>query len=540
MADLDRTQFAEFILAHGKTICWSGESFEQSQPELLQQLKSLGATITTLQHYNNSPLQSTVDGPHVLILDEDDTMPCWTAPEWCTVFVLPGSKDPMEHKPWRHAENRDHETFLWENDMWKQLNWRGNQATMLKPWNQNADKLFQHQILGVHPEMSKYWDRIHPVYAGASEEHVLHKIPLFESVNMIEKAIGKGKDIIIFSNADEALQPHSIHMAHRIIDAIDYMPKNSWFMLTAALDGEESYINLCNIMGIEPKMHILSGHRFENVTKDSMYMGYPDRSQDFTNHPYWQGREYQIGKRDKKLLCFNRMPRWQRARMVGFLFEHDLVKDSYVSFQVNENTEQFERRQDWIIEDNPRVSDEFRQDPYISNIYKYWEQLPLVLNRTVERDNPVDINDDDLKYFDNSYFSVVNETNFYHCLDGTGGRPISCVHTDGVFISEKVYKPIAHRHPFVVAGINGTLKYLRKAGYKTFAPIINENYDMISNDEERLRALESEILRLASLSDDEWIDMQHRLKPIIDHNYNHFLGIKKLNTTKFNVDYLVG
>ena len=264
-------------------------------------------------------------------------------------------------------------------------------------------------------------------------------------------------------------------------------------------------------------------------------MEYPNRSQDFTEHPHWQGREYQIGKRDKKLLCFNRMPRWQRARMVGFLFEHDLVKDSYVSFQVNKNAEQFITREDWLIEDNLKVTEEFRQEPYISNIYKYWEQLPLVLNRTVERDNPVDINDDDLKYFDNSYFSVVNETNFYHCLDGTGGRPISCVHTDSVFISEKVYKPIAHRHPFIVAGINGTLKYLREVGYRTFHPIINEDYDLIVDDEERLKAIEKEVLRLATLDDDTWLQLQEQLKPIIDHNYNHILKIKKLNTTKFDV-----
>jgi hypothetical protein len=98
-----------------------------------------------------------------------------------------------------------------------------------------------------------------------------------------------------------------------------------------------------------------------------------------------------------------------------------------------------------------------------------------------------------------------------------------------------LYKPIAHRHPFIVAGLNGTLKYLRDVGYKTFHPIINEDYDLIVDDEERLQAIEKEVLRLATLDDDTWLQLQEQLKPIIDHNYNHILKIKKLSTTKFDV-----
>jgi hypothetical protein len=158
-----------------------------------------------------------------------------------------------------------------------------------------------------------------------------------------------------------------------------------------------------------------------------------------------------------------------------------------------------------------------------------------VLNRTSGRDNPVDINVEDAGYFDNSYFSVVNETNFYHNLIDTGTRPCCCIHTDGVFISEKVYKPIAHRHPFIVAALPGTLKYLRVVGYKTFEGLFNEDYDTIKDDNDRHVAIEQEILRLTNLTDDEWLELQVKLKPIIDYNYNHFLSLKKLNTTDYDL-----
>ena len=538
MEHIDNTKFAEFILGYGKTVCYAGEDFERDQPELNKQLIDLGATITLPDVYATTQDRLNVDGPPVMIVDEKYVKADFISPEWCTIFVIP-SEENTNVKPWRERfDTFDHESFMWVDNQWQRQSHRHNhKAKHIVPWSQDGDVLFQKQILGVHPELAIYWDRIFPVYAGACIDNVLWRIPIRETVSMIEKAIGDGKDIIIFTNADEALQPHSIHMAHRIIDMIGHMPMSSWYMLTASLDGQASYHNLCHIMKQEPRMNILSGYRFENVIKDSMYCEHPGRSQDFTEHPHWKGREFKIGKRDKKLLCFNRMPRWQRARMVGFLYEHDLIKDSFVSFSLEpENAEVMGTKESWDLKNNMEVLEEFREEPYMYNIYKNWEDLPLVLNRTVDRDNPVDINDDDLQYFDNSYFSVVNETNFYHCLDGNSHRPISCVHTDGVFISEKLYKPIAHRHPFVVAGINRTLKYLRDCGYKTFSPFINEDYDTIVNDEERLVAIENEVLRLAKLTDDEWVELQQHLKPIIDHNYNHLLKIKKLNTTQFKIE----
>ena len=42
MADIDNKQFAEFIIAHGKTITWAGSSFDKYQPELLKRLLEVG------------------------------------------------------------------------------------------------------------------------------------------------------------------------------------------------------------------------------------------------------------------------------------------------------------------------------------------------------------------------------------------------------------------------------------------------------------------------------------------------------------------
>jgi hypothetical protein len=65
--------------------------------------------------------------------------------------------------------------------------------------------------------------------------------------------------------------------------------------------------------------------------------------------------------------------------------------------------------------------------------------------------------------------------------------------------------------------------------------LFNEDYDTIKDDNDRHVAIEQEILRLTNLTDDEWLELQVKLKPIIDYNYNHFLSLKKLNTTDYDL-----
>ena len=45
------------------------------------------------------------------------------------------------------------------------------------------------------------------------------------------------------------------------------------------------------------------------------------------------------------------------------------------------------------------------------------------------------------------------------------------------FISEKIFKPIAYQHAFVVYGTSGTLRYLHELGFETFDHVIDESYD---------------------------------------------------------------
>jgi hypothetical protein len=84
-----------------------------------------------------------------------------------------------------------------------------------------------------------------------------------------------------------------------------------------------------------------------------------------------------------------------------------------------------------------------------------------------------------------------------------------------VFLSEKVFKPIACQHPFVILGNKGSLKELKKLGYKTFHDLIDESYDNL-NSHDRFHAIMDIINTLKSTQNKlEWFGW---LRPTLEYN----------------------
>ena len=73
-----------------------------------------------------------------------------------------------------------------------------------------------------------------------------------------------------------------------------------------------------------------------------------------------------------------------------------------------------------------------------------------------------------------TYFSLITETVFTY--------PYS-------FRTEKLWKPVAMGHPFVVASSRGYYRDLHRLGFKTFGHVIDESFDMIDNDQDRVERI---------------------------------------------------
>jgi hypothetical protein len=71
-----------------------------------------------------------------------------------------------------------------------------------------------------------------------------------------------------------------------------------------------------------------------------------------------------------------------------------------------------------------------------------------------------------------TYFSLVTETIFSE--------------SNFSFRTEKIAKPLAMGHPFIVAANTGFYRDLRDMGFRTFDHVIDESFDSIDNAQQRL------------------------------------------------------
>jgi hypothetical protein len=118
-----------------------------------------------------------------------------------------------------------------------------------------------------------------------------------------------------------------------------------------------------------------------------------------------------------------------------------------------------------------------------------------------------------IKLYEDSYFSIVSETNFF----GHTGR----------FLTEKTFKSMLYKHPFLLLCDPFSLPLLKEIGYKTFHPYIDESYDNEPNDTKRLKMILNEVNRLSNFSKDELFEFIDNVKEITIHNHNLLISKPK-------------
>jgi hypothetical protein len=212
----------------------------------------------------------------------------------------------------------------------------------------------------------------------------------------------------------------------------------------------------------------------------------------------------------KLLLCYNRGYRLHRWYVIYELIKNSLLSRSFVSVYHTLDDLHIPHDQEVEYKQYTGVTDEV-----IKTLYENKELFPINLSLTDFNDvglhhyTPIK----DLEYFNNSYFSLITETVYYD-------RPLNgCGHIPTQFLTEKTFKVIAAKHPFILVQRPRILKSLRNIGYRTFHPYINEEYDTIDNNADRLKAIMEEVKRLSSFTDEQWLEFQTNVEPIVKHNF---------------------
>ena len=130
------------------------------------------------------------------------------------------------------------------------------------------------------------------------------------------------------------------------------------------------------------------------------------------------------------------------------------------------------------------------------------------------------------RLFDNEseqLMSSYNLTNFKEAADSLIYVPTETVYFGRrTHLTEKTFKAIALEMPFVLVAPAHSLEYLRSYGFKTFAPYIDESYDSIENDIDRLETVTQLLTDIQARSAAARQELWNNLLPIVEYNYRHF------------------
>jgi hypothetical protein len=228
-------------------------------------------------------------------------------------------------------------------------------------------------------------------------------------------------------------------------------------------------------------------------------------------------------KREKKCLVFNRRVAPHRVAILSLLQSDKLL--NYVDYSIdlsmwNHGDLALEMSNGTDYDKNPYIADKIYKSKMINGVFDLKKINKCVIDYN-DIENVWGFGFEHKEPYLKTYFSVITETIFYE---------------HGHYISEKTFKGIQHLHPFVIVGKPGILKYLQSKGFKTFNEFWDESYDTIHDNSDRMIKVYELIKSLILKSDDDWIELNKKLLPILKHNREHLLSFDEefVNSTYIN------
>ena len=210
----------------------------------------------------------------------------------------------------------------------------------------------------------------------------------------------------------------------------------------------------------------------------------------------------------KVFICLNRLTtkdRSYRLFLVSKMLEKDLVKHGNVSLCLTDPSQGTWQQE--LAYTESKLSD-YAKETIQQNLSKLSGSL------VVDKENPVGelsayAGPEDFKLNQSALWHVVPETVFYY---------------KKLHLTEKIFKPIVSRRPFILVGGVGNLAYLKRYGFKTFDKWIDESYDSEEDGDKRILMIIEQLEKLCKLSQEELTVMHREMEDILEYNFNHFYG----------------
>lgn len=213
---------------------------------------------------------------------------------------------------------------------------------------------------------------------------------------------------------------------------------------------------------------------------------------------------YRTNSFSKLFMSLNRLvedDRNYRLYLVSRLKESNLLDKGIVSLHLNENTVTKE------------INYEFSK---LSRHGKTIVEQQLLNQNPIIADKAHAVGWDSANYNRNSF--LFNKSALWHLVSET------IFYYDKQHLTEKIFKPIVHKRPFMLVGAIGNLKYLKEYGFQSFDKWIDESYDDIRNSDDRINCIVEQLEKLSTLPDQQFKKMHLEMNEVLDYNFNHFFG----------------
>jgi nucleoside-diphosphate-sugar epimerase len=195
-------------------------------------------------------------------------------------------------------------------------------------------------------------------------------------------------------------------------------------------------------------------------------------------------------------LSYNRNPRRHRILLLSSLLDRGLLDYGTISCN-NFNLEEHNNEKQFDL------------------IKKLHQKVPILIDKPLEINwaNDMTLND-----HEETFISLVTET---------------LVDKNTMFISEKIFKPIALGHPFIILGNKHTLRCLKEMGFKTFDRWFDESYDDMEDLEVKIEHITNIVQSITNKSIEDLIRIREEMKETCEFNRNRFI---KMVEDKYTFD----
>ena len=207
----------------------------------------------------------------------------------------------------------------------------------------------------------------------------------------------------------------------------------------------------------------------------------------------------------KLFLCYNNSFNFSRLYLIHQLIKNNLFEFGYLSFHKSYDKVLFYERKKALNQILNSKNKEIINKKEADLIYNL-APIKLPKNKFFEKTNFDYFGQGlEIEHYEKTFLSLVTESN-------TG--------KDTIYFSEKTFKPILAKQPFITVASPNSLNKLKELGFKTFDKWWDESYDTEKSYVERIEKIMLIIEKLSKLSNKELLTLRTEMISILNHNFD--------------------